>query len=126
MSMRDDELSPTDLEAEGLPAIEDQPPGLEDDYNQVEGMMPPRDYPVGVEEFGITPAEERQDEPLAVRVTREEPDVMPLDDEPLGRLVEPDQGVAGLDHERDAIATDVADADGLTAEEAAMHITDTP
>ncbi|HEX9969587.1 MAG TPA: DUF5709 domain-containing protein, partial [Acidimicrobiales bacterium] len=62
------------------------------------------------------------------RVAREEPDVVPLvaDDEPLGRLVEPDQGVAGLDHERDAIATDVADADGLTAEEAAMHITDTP
>jgi hypothetical protein len=61
-------------------------------------------------------------------VAREEPDVVPLvaDDEPLGRLVEPDQGVAGLDHERDAIATDVADADGLTAEEAAMHITDTP
>jgi hypothetical protein len=128
MSMRDDHLSPTDLEAEGLPAIEDQPPGLEDDYNQLEGMMPPRDYPLGVEEFGITAGEERQDEPLALRVTREEPDIIPLgaEEEPLGRLVEPDQGVAGLDHERDAIATDVADADGLSAEEAAMHITDTP
>ena len=128
MSMRDDEFSPTDLEAEGLPAIEDQPPGLEDDYNQAEGMMPPRDYPLAVEEFGITADEERRDEPLADRVRREEPDVIPVgaDEELQGRLVEPDQGVAGLDHERDAIATDVADADGLSAEEAAMHITDTP
>ncbi len=125
MSMHDDDL---DLEAEGIPAIEDPPPGLEDGYNQYEGMMPPRDYPVGAEEFGITAEEERLQEPLAERVLREEPDVMvdDVDDDSVGRLVEPDQGVAGLDHERDAIASVAGDSDGLTAEEAAMHITDLP
>lgn len=126
MSMRDDDFSPTDLEAEGLPAIEDQPPGLEDDYNQVEGMMPPRDHPVGAEEFGITPEEERMQEPLAERVLREEPEFVPGDDGAVGRLVEPDQGVAGLDDEATSIAFDSADTDGLSAEEAAMHVTDTP
>lgn len=117
-----------DFEAEGIPAIEDPPPGLEDDYNQVEGMMPPRDYPVGAEEFGITPQEGRLQEPLADRVLREEPDVMAdtLDDGSVSRLVEPDQGVAGLDTERDAIAAESYDSDALSAEEAAMHITDLP
>ena len=124
--MRDDEFSPTDLEAEGLPAIEDQPPGLEDDYNQVEGMMPPRDYPVAAEDFGITAEEERMQEPLAERVLREEPDVMDGLDDSVGRLIEPDQGVAGLDDEATSIASDSADTDGLSAEEAAMHVTDTP
>ena len=123
--MSNDDL---DLEAEGIPAIEDPPPGLEDDYNQSEGMMPPRDYPVGAEEFGITGEEERLREPLADRVLREEPDVMAdtLDDGSIGRLVEPDQGVAGLDTERDAIASESYDSDALSAEEAAMHITDLP
>lgn len=124
--MRDDEFSATDLEAEGIPAIEDQPPGLEDDYNQVEGMMPPRDHPVAAEDFGITPEEERMQEPLAERVLREEPDVMDGLDDSVGRLVEPDQGVAGLDDEATSIASDSADTDGLSAEEAAMHVTDTP
>jgi len=117
-----------DFEAEGLPAIEDPPPGLEDDYNQVEGMMPPRDFPLGAEEFGITGEEERLQEPLADRVLREEPDLLvdTLEDDRVGRLIEPDQGVAGLDYERDVIASEADDADGLSAEEAAMHITDLP
>jgi hypothetical protein len=44
----------------------------------------------------------------------------------VGRLIEPDQGVAGLDHERDPVAGLTEDDDGLSAEEAAMHITDLP
>ncbi|MDQ3757559.1 MAG: DUF5709 domain-containing protein [Actinomycetota bacterium] len=118
----------SDLEAEGIPAIDDAPPGLEDDYNQFEGMMPPGDEPVGVEEFGITAEEERMQEPLADRVLREEPDVPSgyEGDALLGRLVEPDQGVAGRDRERDSVAGLVDDGDGLSAEEAAMHITDVP
>lgn len=117
-----------DFESEGIPAIEDAPPGMEDDYNQVEGMMAPRDHPVGATEFGITAEEERLQEPLADRVRREEPDVMTgeLAYDSVGRLVEPDQGVAGLDHERDAVAELTDDDDGLSAEEAAMHVTDLP
>lgn len=122
--MSNDDL---DLEAEGIPNIEDAPPGLEDDYNQYEGMMPPRDHPVGAEEFGVTSEEERLQEPLADRVLREEPEVTAdTGDDPIGRLVEPDQGVAGLDSERDAIASESYDSDALSAEEAAMHITDLP
>ncbi|MBW3669224.1 MAG: hypothetical protein KY443_08430 [Actinobacteria bacterium] len=124
--MSTDDFDPNDLEAEGIPAIEDAPPGLDDAYNQVEGMMPPRDHPVGAEEFGITPEEERMDEPLADRVRREEPETMPGDDTGVGRLVEPDQGVAGLDDEPTNIAGDSADNDGMSAEESAVHITDTP
>lgn len=124
--MSTDSFDPNDLEAEGIPAIEEAPPGMEDAYNQVEGMMPPRDDPVGAEEFGITREEERMDEPLAERVRREEPETMPGDDGGVGRLVEPDQGVAGLDDEATNIAVDSADDAGMSAEESAVHITDTP
>ena len=118
----------SDFEAEGMPAVEDQPPGLEDDYNQIEGTMPPGDVPVGADEFGVTAEEQRSQEPLAERVRREEPEFVGggTGDALKGRLVEPDQGVAGLDHERDPIAGLTDDDDGLSAEEAAMHITDLP
>lgn len=124
--MSTDSFDPNDLEAEGIPAIEDAPPGMDDAYNQVEGMMPPRDHPMGAEEFGITQDEQRTDEPLAERVRREEPETMPADDAGVGRLVEPDQGVAGLDDEPTNIAGDSADSAGMSAEESAVHITDTP
>lgn len=129
MSMRDDDFSdPTDLEAEGMPAVEDPPPGLEDAYNQVEGIFPPRDRPLGADEWGTTAEEVRSQEPLADRVLREEPEAFGsgADDGQVGRLVELDQGVAGRDWERDPLATEVDDTDGMSAEEAAMHITDNP
>jgi hypothetical protein len=47
-------------------------------------------------------------------------------DELAGRLVEPDQGIAGRDKERDPVASETTDDDGLSAEEAAMHVTDRP
>ena len=114
-----------DPEAEGLPAIEDNPPGI-DGQNDNEGMIPPGDEPMAVDQWGTTQREERLQEPLAERVLREEPDVELGDQSPLGRIVEPDQGVAGLDTERDPIGTMTGDDMGLSAEEAAMHITDTP
>lgn len=117
---------PSDIEAEGIPPIDDAPPGLHDQYNQVEGMMPPRDEPVGAEEFGITPEEERQQEPLAERVLREEPDVVPGDGDTVGRLVEADHGVVDFDEEETSVARETEDDDALSAEEAAMHITDRP
>lgn len=52
-----------------------------------------------------------------------------LDEEGIGgRLLEPgSEDVGVLDEEKDSIATLVTDGeDGLTAEEAAMHITDSP
>ena len=109
-------------------------PDLETPINEDEGMIPPRDHPQGVEEFGITAAEERMDEPIADRVQREEPDfdessVAQAADEAIGgRLIEPgSEDIDVLDEEKDSIATLVTDdEDALTAEESAMHITDSP
>jgi hypothetical protein len=118
----------SDMDAEGIPE-------LEDPINQDEGMIPPRDYPQGVEEFGITAAEERADEPLADRVLREEPDFdestvgQAADDAITGQLLEPgSEDVDVLDEEKDSVATIVGSDDdlGQSAEEAAMHITDSP
>ncbi len=116
-----------ELDAEGIP-------DLETPINVDEGMIPPRDHPQGVEEFGITAAEQRGDEPLAERVRREEPDVdestvaQPPDETIGSRLVEPgSEDVGLLDEEKDAVAMLMGEDDGAqSAEEAAMHITDSP
>ena len=117
----------SDMDAEGIP-------DLEDPINQDEGLIPPRDFPQAVEEFGTTAAEERADEPLADRVLREEPDfdevgtAQEADEAIGGRLIEPgSEDVDAIDDEKDAIATLATDEEGgLSAEESAMHITDSP
>ncbi len=115
---------PRDLEAEGLPAVEDQPPGVDD---LLEGIVPPGDEPLVSGGEGLTAAEQRSQETLAQRARREIPDGGYVeDDDAVGRLVQPDQGVAGLDEEADELATDVPDMDGLSAEEQAVHPTDSP
>jgi hypothetical protein len=62
--------------------------------------MPMPDRPLGVDDWGITDMEEAGGEPLDVRLARERPD--------------------GPDRSFD----DGADADTLSAEEAAMHVRD--
>ncbi|HET7310056.1 MAG TPA: DUF5709 domain-containing protein [Mycobacteriales bacterium] len=99
------------------------------------------DTPVGVTEYGTTAAEEAAGEPLDVRLSREEPDLLeraattgadesedadqpyPVDpEERVGRIVETDEGVR-TDDEASAVANDVGtDQGGFTAEERAMHI----
>mgnify|MGYP000032270921 CR=1 FL=1 len=110
----------TSMDAEGIP-------DLETPINEDEGLIPPRDHPQAVDEFGITAAEQRADEPLADRVLREEPD---FDDSAIGgQLVDAGSAdVEGYDDEKDAIASVLGtDEDvALSAEEAAMHITDSP
>ncbi len=118
-----------EMDAEGIP-------DLEAPINQDEGQIPPRDYPQGVDEFGVTAAEERQEEPLAERVRREEPepdidDILgaDLDDDDLmgGRLVAPGGGdVDAVDVEKDELALLIPDEGAMTAEESAMHITESP
>ena len=108
MTLRDeDDFDPTDIEQ----ADED-------------GMLGER--PLGATEYGVTAEEERTPETMEERLRREEPDVMVGmgQQEPVGRLVEDDQGVAGLDTERDAVAHEVGDVASMSAEEAAMHETD--
>lgn len=114
---------PLDLEAEGMPAVQDRPAGVEE---AADGLIPPRDYPQAVDDR-VTAAEQVGDETLAERGWREEPDVEPGDEAAVGRLVQPDQGMADLDDEATETAQALgSDADALSAEEAAVHITDTP
>ena len=112
-----------ELEDIGVPTLEGAPPGREDNDLE-EGIVPPRDYSQGVEEFGTTAAEERQDEPLAARVAREEPDVAAIEAVELGggqRVMAPDWGSLD-DEEGELIGTAAPDAGVLSGEEAAMHV----
>lgn len=113
----------------------------------------PPDEPLGVFEDELTVRGQQTDEPLEERVLREEPEVWEREpvDEPVGHLVEPESG-QGLDLTKEAVASvveggsppddldaddlaagdtttrDVATerVDDLSAEEAAMHLTDDP
>ena len=84
----------------------------------------PADEPQGMDEYGVTAAEQRHGESLDMLLEREEPDYgegRPPEafEGETGRLVEPDEG-AHTDQEKDALAGR-AGGEGLTAEEAAMH-----
>ena len=129
------------LDAEGIPDVETP-------INDDEGIIPPGDSPIAADEWGVTAVEERLQEPIAERVTREVPDVRPgdidsgyddaydadVDDDGLRfdegttpRLVDPaDRDVSGYDDEKDVIASLVGDDGAPSAEESAMHITDQP
>ena len=116
-----------DLEEEGLPQLYDPPPGQDLETDQAAPVVP-RDRPTGVNQWGTTEAEERIDEPLYRRVRREEPDVdqRPLgEDHPAPRLFEPDSDIDEVDETAEEVAlTGEDDSAGLTAEEAAVHITE--
>lgn len=105
-----------------------------------EGLDPPHDTALAVDDYGTTPAEMRSGEPLDGRLAREQPDLAsetgggadesgtsgePISEragQGIGRLVEPDEG-ARSDTESDLVATDVGtDLGGYSAEEAAMHL----
>jgi len=81
----------------------------------------PPDRPLGVNTVGITPVEEDAGESFAERTFREEPedDDWQEDDTLAGQLVDPD--ASSLDVEEELIGL-VEPGEGLTAEEAAMHI----
>ena len=86
----------TSMDAEGIP-------DLETPINEDEGLIPPRDHPQAVgasDDGGIG-----------------------------GQLVDAGSAdVEGIDDEKDAVASVVEGGDdvALSAEEAAMHLTDTP
>ena len=105
----------TDSEAEGIPPLEDQPPGI-DAETASEGRFPPRDEPIAVNESEVTPAGERVPETVAKRAARERPDVMGRFETERGRLVDGSEDVAEGEW-RD-------DATGLSAEEDAVHVSE--
>jgi hypothetical protein len=128
------------FEEEGLAAGEDGLPGKWITGDAQDGMVPPHDYPVAVDEYGVTAEEQALGEPLDLRLSREEPDVtaaadVPADEsagsdspypedpeERVGRIVDIDEG-AHTDTEKASVAYDVGtDTGGFSAEERAMHI----
>jgi hypothetical protein len=128
------------MEAEGIPDPGFSSDGQEVTGNEVDGMPPPHDTAVAVDDFGTTAEEMAEGEPLDARIAREEDDVLArVDDQPdeteggdtpfdqrsgqgVGRLVEPDEGVRE-DREADLVAEDVGtDLGGYSAEESAMHL----
>lgn len=120
------------LEDEGIPDLSDALPEKVITGDAQEDPTPPGDEPGASVDFGTTAAEARSGEPLAGRLSREEPDVSRLrgdgDDSPypedreeeVGRLAEIRED--GTGKQQDAWAESVgADAGGFAPEERAMH-----
>lgn len=64
------------MDAEGLPELEDRPPGIDVELEQ-EGMMAPRDHPIAAGDdpaYPTTAAEDRSVEGVAEWAARENPD----------------------------------------------------
>ena len=100
-------------------------PEVLSDYDDPTGILEyPPDRPLGVEEYGVTAAEQRVDEPLEERVRREIDDSSAETNQhrDVGRLVAPggDDPILA-DDEAQAVALDFDEPD-LSAEEAAMHL----
>ncbi len=126
MTMRDQPEPIPDLEQEGIPEVEGSYPGELASGVSQEGLIAPGDQPLAADEFGVTAAEERLDEPFAMRVGREEPDLAAIQVADLGggeRVVEAGSGSLDADEEGEMIAGAVLDDPGaLASEEAAMHV----
>lgn len=90
--------------ASGTTSEDDLSEVLDDD--KLPGEYPP-DQPMGSFDYGVTPQEQRVQEPIAERVKREKPeDAMVGEEGRVGRLVAPDEGVHE-DTEGAEVATDV-------------------
>jgi hypothetical protein len=116
------EESPED---EGIPDIGRPHPGKRDTGDPQEGLVLPRDEPTAVDDYGTTAAEQRDGEPLDERLRQEERDRERAVRPTAGRLVEEGSGL--VDVEKDEVADQAPDdADGASAEEAAVRIVDDP
>jgi len=117
------------LDAEGIPDLEGPLPEKAATGDPQEGVSPPSDRPASTE-YGVTAEEQSRPEPLDVRLARELPDVEELGSTPeAGALVEPEDEALGLDdEEKDLVgrATGSSDDQGLSAEEAAVHVVEEP
>lgn len=124
-----DDLEPvSDLEREGIPDLESAYPGETATGVRWDEIVPPGDAPAAVEDFGVTAAEEVADEPLAVRVAREQPEVGagvvadPDDADTVVRLLAPAGGTIDVDDEGELLAGDVDDAALVSPEESALSV----
>ena len=114
------------LDSEGIPDLEGPLPEKAKTGDPQEGIAPPSEHPAS-EDYGVTDGEQRHDEPLSERLEREEPDVgdrafVEMDAETT--LVRDQDEAPGVrDDEKDEVARAVdVDGQGLSAEEAAVHV----
>jgi hypothetical protein len=63
------------LDDEGVPDLEGPLPEKAATGDPQEGLAPPNEAPRASVDHGVTPAEQREPEPLDTRLAREEPDV---------------------------------------------------
>jgi hypothetical protein len=131
MSESHDETLPRDTspEEEGIPDVDELPPGLARTGDPLEGIVAPRDHPLAADDYGTTPAEEALGESLEQRMLREEPEPLGwalADDDVEPAAVQPDEGMVDYDDTAEEVADLVADPFGLSAEEAAVRIETNP
>src|SRR4051794_6193243 len=131
----DDLMRGAALDEEGIPELEEQPPGKLRSGTADEGLVPPRDHPIASRDTATTTAGERAGDTFAERADRLEPELLPddriadrdIDDDlPAGRVVQPDEGMIDADDTDEELGSAPGDFIGLSAEEEAMHITDDP
>jgi hypothetical protein len=117
-----------ELADEGIPQVEGQIPGKVFAGDTHDGVVPPRTFPLGAEEYGTTAAEQRRGDSVEQRAARETPE-RERPNIHAGRLVEPGGGEGGVDGdvEKQEIATTAGyDDGGYSAEEQAVHVTEDP
>jgi len=116
------------LDEEGIPDLEGPLPGKVKTGDPQEGATPPTDRPASLD-YGTTAAEESEPEPLDAKLRREVPDLDDsatiAQDAPVLGVVPGDEDVDDLDDEADLVARGVTpQTEGLSAEEAAVHVED--
>lgn len=116
----------SELADEGVQLLEGQHPGKIASGDTHDGVVPPRTFPLGAEEYGTTAAEQRQGDSVSQRAAREEPETE-IPNVHAGRLVEPGGGEDWNDGEKDEIATTAGyDDGGYSAEEQAVQVREDP
>jgi len=114
-----------DITEAGIPAIDEVPEEMIRTGDTMEGELPPLEHPQGVEEYGITAAEQRRPESLEDRVAREQPDVLGGAGAGVSPLTPPDSAAGTLDPDADLLGEEEAQVeDTLAPEEAALHLTE--
>jgi hypothetical protein len=116
------------LDEEGIPDLEGPLPEKAATGDPQEGTSPPSDRPASLD-YGVTAEEASRPEPLDQRLARELPDRVGPDDEHELLVAPEDDGdvPGGYDEEKDLVARGVEEEDqGLSAEEAAVHVVDEP
>jgi hypothetical protein len=74
------------LDDEGMPDLDGPAPGKAETGDPQEGLPPPGDRPRASVDWGVTAEEQREGEPIGVRVEREVPEVDATD--PVDEVVE--------------------------------------